>query len=111
MILTKAKNQAGSDDPLFMPELQTVCRPIIVQLQSEMSLGTAFSLGVTSSSRGDGRSTLALGLAAAGANQLGTQARVLVIDADIENPMLHLRCKVPQSPGLFEVMSQQVPMT
>lgn len=111
MTKINAKDQAVMDNPLFMPELQTVCRPIFVQMQSELSLRTAFSMGVTSVSRGDGRSTIALGLAAAAASQIGTQGKVLVIDADIENPSLHVRCGLPQAPGLYEVMTQQVLMT
>ena len=111
MKLIKSKDQVKSENPLFMPELQTVCRPIFVQLQSEMSLGSAFALGVTSSSRGDGRSTLALGLAVAAASQIGIQGRVLVVDADIENPTLHIRCGLAQTPGLSEVMTQHVPIT
>jgi tyrosine-protein kinase Etk/Wzc len=104
-------NIAPSQNPLFMPEFQAVCRPIFVQLQSGMSLGTALALGVTSSARGDGRSTLALGLAVAAASQIGTQGRVLLVDADIENPTLHTRCGLPLTPGLSEVMTQQVALT
>ena len=111
MKLAKTEDTINSENPLFMPELQAVCRPIFVQMQSAMSLGSAFSLGVTSSARGDGRSTLALGLAVAAASQIGTQGRVLVVDADIENPTLHVRCGLPLAPGLSEVMTQQVPMT
>lgn len=111
MNLVKASKQGKVENPLLMPELQAVCRPIFVQMQSEMSLGTAFALGVTSSSRGDGRSTLALGLAVAAASQIGIQGRVLVVDADIANPTLHIRCGLAQTPGLSEVMTQNVPMT
>lgn len=105
------RNQFDLENPMFMPELQAVCRPIFVQLQSEMSLGTAFALGITSSGRGDGRSTIALGLAVAASNQIGIQGRVLVVDADIANPSLHKLCGLAQTPGLSEVMTQNVPLT
>ncbi len=111
MNLVKARNQSKAGDPVFTPEYQAICRPIFVQMQSEMSLGSAFALGVTSSSRGDGRSTLALGLAVAASSQIGINGRVLVVDADIANPTLHIRCGRALAPGLSEVMTQRVPMT
>ena len=110
MQLIKARS-SKTENPLHMPALQAVCRPIFAQLQSEMSLGSAFALGITSFSRGDGRTTLALGLAIAAVGQIGTQGRVLVIDADISNPMLHVRCGLPQTSGLSEVMLQHIPIT
>jgi Mrp family chromosome partitioning ATPase len=103
--------QTGPENPLSIPELQVICRPLFVQLQSETPLGSPFTLGVTSSARGDGRSTIALGLASAAASQIGTQGKVLVIDADIENPTLHTRWGLPQSPGLYEVLTRQITMT
>ena len=75
-----------SDNSLLMPDLEATCRPIFVQLQSELPLGSALVLGVTSPSRGDGRSTIALGLAAAGAFQISTQGRLLIVDADVDIP-------------------------
>lgn len=96
---------------LIMPELESTCRPIFVQLQSELPLGSSLVLGITSPDRGDGRTTVALGLAAAGAYQISTQGRLLLIDGDIENPSLHSRCGLENTPGLYEVMTGQVPMT
>jgi len=103
--------QVKSDNSVLMPELESTCRPIFVQLQSELPLGSSLVLGVTSPSRGDGRSTIALGLAAAGAYQISTQGRLLLVDSDIENPTLHLRCGLDNSAGLYEVMTGQLPMT
>lgn len=100
-----------SDSSLLLPELEATCRPIFVQLQSELPLGKALVLGVTSPARGDGRTTIALGLAAAGAYQINTQGRILLVDADIENPSLHKRCGLEDGPGLYEVMTGQIPMT
>ena len=100
-----------SDNSLLMPELEATCRPVFVQLQSELPSGNALVLGITSPARGDGRSTITLGLAAAGAYQISTQGRLLMVDADVENPSLHLRCGLGEGPGLYEVMTGQVPMT
>jgi len=94
-----------------MPELEASCRPIFVQLQSELPLGNSLVLGVTSPDRGDGRTTVSLGLAAAGSYQISSQGRILLIDADVENPSLHTRCGLQDGPGLYEVMTGQVPMT
>lgn len=99
------------DNSLLMPELEASCRPIFIQLQSELPLGNSLVLGVTSPERGDGRSTISLGLAAAGSYQISTQGRLLLIDADVENPSLHTRCGLEDGPGLYEVMTGQVPMT
>jgi polysaccharide biosynthesis transport protein len=100
-----------SDNSLLMPELESTCRPIFVQLQSELPLGRALIMGVTSPSRGDGRSTFTLGLAAAGAYQINTQGRLLLVDADVENPTLHLRCGADAGPGLYEVITGQIQIT
>lgn len=111
--MRRAQRDEGirTDNALLLPELEATCRPIFIQMQSEIPIGEALVLGVTSPSRGDGRSTLALGLAAAGAYQINTQGRLLIVDADIENPTLHRRCGLPDGPGLHEVMTGQVPMT
>ena len=78
--------QVKSDNSVLMPELEATCRPIFVQLQSELPLGSSLVLGVTSPSRGDGRTTMSLGLAAAGAYQISTQGRLLLVDGDVEHP-------------------------
>lgn len=106
-----SQGMSNPNGPLVPVEIQDVCRPIFVQLQSEMALNSAFVLGVTSSARADGRSTIALGLAAAGANMLGTQARVLLVDADLQNPVLHRHCGLGDGPGLHEAMTQQVSLS
>ena len=103
--------QVGHENSLLMPELEANCRPIFIQLQSELPLGTPLVLGVTSPARGDGRTTVALGLAAAGSYQISTQGRLLLVDADVEHPSLHIRCGLPDGPGLYEVMTGQVQMT
>ncbi len=103
--------QIRSENSLLMPELEARCRPIFVQLQSELPSGTSLVLGVTSPSRGEGRSTVALALAAAGSYQISTHGRLLLVDADVENPTLHRRCGLADGPGLYEVMTGHIPMT
>ena len=103
--------QASPTNSLLMPELEASCRPVFIQLQSELPSGSALVLGVTSPARGDGRSTVSLGLAAAGSYQISTQGRILLVDADVENPTLHTRCGLSDGPGLHEVMTGQVQMT
>lgn len=108
---TKVDRDVRPDNSLLLPELEATCRPIFVQLQSELPLGSSLVLGVTSPSRGDGRTTISLGLAAAGAYQISTQGRLIIVDGDVEHPMLHKRCGLDDGPGLYEVMTGQVPMT
>jgi len=111
MPIFKRANQQEPDESMAPVAVQAVCRPLFVHLQSELPLGSAFVLGVTSSARGDGRSTVALGLAAAGANMLGTHSRLLLVDADLQNPILHRRCGLGDGPGLHEAMMQEVPLS
>jgi Mrp family chromosome partitioning ATPase len=82
-----------------------------VQLQSELPSGSSLVVGVTSPARGDGRSTVALAMAAAGSYQISAHGRLLLVDADVENPTLHKRCGLGDGPGLYEVMTGHVPMT
>ncbi len=110
MALLRSRKSQETENPLLMPPVQLACKPIFVQLQSETPLGNPMVIGVTSPSRGDGRSTLTLGLASAAAAVTGKQGRVLVVDADIANPTLHLRCGVGRAPGLYEVVTGQVPV-
>jgi len=104
-------NRIKHDNALLLPDLEATCRPIFIQLQSELPLGQSLVLGVTSPARSDGRSTISLGLAAAGAYLINTQGRLLLVDADVENPALHKRCGLTDGPGLYEVMTGQIPMT
>ena len=61
----------------------------------------------TSASPGDGKSTVAAGLAILFAQNKG---RVLLIDADLRRPSIHSLLNVPQSPGLSGVLSTEGPV-
>jgi Mrp family chromosome partitioning ATPase len=103
----KAAEQEGQ---LTRPEVLATCRPLFAQLQSGITAHGALVLGVTSPNRGEGRSTLALGLASAGVLQLGLEGRVLVVDCDLENPTLHTRCGLEPAPGLPQVVREHLPV-
>lgn len=111
MALMNRMRPSEADGQIVPIEIQSKCRPLFAQLQSEVPLGSAFVLGVTSSARGDGRSTLSLGLAVAGANILGTHSRLLIVDADVQNPVLHRRCGLSDGPGLHEAMTQEISLS
>jgi len=64
-------------------------------------------LAFTSASPGEGKSTVAAGLAILFAQN---KARVLLIDADLRRPSVHLLLNVPQSPGLSGVLSAEGPV-
>ncbi len=64
-------------------------------------------LAFTSASPGEGKSTVAAGLALLFAQN---KARVLLIDADLRRPSIHLLVNVPQSPGLAGVLSTEGPV-
>lgn len=63
-------------------------------------------LGVTSALRGEGRTTIALALAAVQARQFGRRA--LLVDADFENPTLGEMLGFAGKPGLAEVTTGEL---
>lgn len=61
------------------------------------------ALAVVSANEGDGRTTVALHLAAAVAT---TDARVLVIDGDVHHPAIRERLGIPDGPGFVEAVTE-----
>ncbi len=61
-------------------------------------------VGVTSSIRGEGRTTAAVGLASTLSSDLGM--RVLLVEVDIERPALAQRFGLPQGPGLVDALRE-----
>lgn len=106
---TTSQEQVMADE-LVPAEIEAACRAVYVQIQSELPLGHALVLGLTSGTRAVGRTTMALGLAQAAARQLGPGGRVLLVDADLEHPTLHEHCGVERSPGLSEVLAGELPV-
>jgi tyrosine-protein kinase Etk/Wzc len=110
-LLAQIKGTPDATPGRWVPrEVVSSCRPLFAQLHSELPLGSPLVLGISSPRRGTGRSTVALGLAAAAAAQLGTGRRVLLIDCDLENPALHTLCGVAPRAGLLEVLRGEVPV-
>jgi capsular exopolysaccharide synthesis family protein len=64
--------------------------------------GPIRSVLVTSGLPGEGKSTTALHLAISRANQ---RQRTLLVDADLRRPTLHTRLRIPDGPGLAEVLA------
>ncbi|XHX75836.1 MAG: GumC family protein [Stenomitos frigidus ULC029] len=65
------------------------------------------SLVVTSALAGEGKSTIALGLAISAAR---LHQRVLLIDADLRRPSLHRQLDLPNDRGLSTLLTQQTPV-
>ncbi|MBW4490178.1 MAG: polysaccharide biosynthesis tyrosine autokinase [Trichocoleus desertorum ATA4-8-CV12] len=66
------------------------------------------SLVVTSALAGEGKSTLALGLAMSAAR---LHQRVLLIDADLRRPSLHKQLNLPNEQGLSTLLASDRPIT
>jgi polysaccharide biosynthesis transport protein len=62
------------------------------------------TIAVLSPSQGDGRTTTAINLAIALAERGN---RVLVVDADLRRPAVHKHLRVPETPGLSDVLQGQ----
>ena len=65
------------------------------------------SLVVTSALAGEGKSTIALGLAISAAR---LHQRVLLIDADLRRPSLHQQLDLPNEYGLSTLLTRQTPL-
>jgi succinoglycan biosynthesis transport protein ExoP len=59
------------------------------------------SIAITSPTQGDGKSTVALSTAIAMAE---IRPRVLLVDADMRRPTIHLKLDIPQGPGLTDLL-------
>ncbi|HEY9860278.1 MAG TPA: polysaccharide biosynthesis tyrosine autokinase, partial [Candidatus Obscuribacterales bacterium] len=66
------------------------------------------SLVITSALAGEGKSTLALGLAMSAAR---LHQRVLLIDADLRRPSLHKQLNLPNEQGLSTLLASDRPLT
>ena len=75
---------------------------IYKNIQLLNSVSTIRSLIVTSALAGEGKSTLALGLAISAAR---LHQRVLLIDADLRNPTLHKKLNLPNEYGLSTLLA------
>jgi capsular exopolysaccharide synthesis family protein len=69
--------------------------------------GPPEALLVTSSKKGEGKSSTALAVAR---NSAGAGRKVLLIDADMRSPSLHSLMDVPLNPGLAQALANQLPI-
>ncbi|MBD2186211.1 GumC family protein [Aerosakkonema funiforme] len=81
---------------------------LIYQNIQLMNSGWLKSLVVTSALAGEGKSTLALGLAISAAR---LHQRVLLIDADLRRPSLHKELNLPNDRGLSSLLASDTPIT
>ncbi|MFB2969025.1 GumC family protein [Aerosakkonema sp. BLCC-F183] len=80
---------------------------LIYQNIQLMNSGWLKSLVVTSALAGEGKSTLALGLAISAAR---LHQRVLLIDADLRRPSLHKELNLPNDRGLSSLLANDTPI-
>lgn len=78
---------------------------IYKNIQLLNAVSTIKSLMVTSALAGEGKSTLALGLAISAAR---LHQRVLLIDADLRSPTLHEKLNLPNDTGLSTLLSSDM---
>jgi protein-tyrosine kinase len=86
--------------------LDTVFREMYTIGLPELDAGERLVVGVTSAIRGEGRTTTGLGLALAIARD--QDVHVLLIELDFEHPSLARELNLPASPGIAEVLTQEV---
>jgi polysaccharide biosynthesis transport protein len=65
------------------------------------------TIAILSPSQGDGRTTTAINLAVSLADRRGP---VLLIDADLRRPSIHKHLRVPETPGLGDVLERNLPL-
>lgn len=88
--------------PLAVPEVVlSACRA------ASLRIGTPnlHNLGVTSTLRGEGRTSVAVAMAAVHRNDFGRP--VVLLDLDLENPTLARRLNARHMPGLCEVVREE----
>lgn len=71
-----------------------------------LQAATGGNVLVTSCHPGEGKSTIAVNIASALAEEAGRD--VLLVDANVEAPVLHERFNIPETPGLFDVIDGKV---
>lgn len=89
-----------------LQQLETTFRDMYTRALPELEGGASIVVGVTSAVRGEGRTTTALALALTMARDL--DVHVLLVELDMECPSLAREMQLPESPGLAEVLTDDV---
>lgn len=90
-----------TDESFIAEDILEGCRRAVQQL----GIDSVTSLGVTSTLRGEGRTTIALGIALALAEY---GADTILIEMDMADPQLARRLSLPKYPGLGDVAEGRV---
>jgi Mrp family chromosome partitioning ATPase len=83
-------------------------RRIYLSLQTSNSLDTIPTIGVTSALDGEGKSTVALGIATAMAVDLDSP--IVLVELNLTRPTLHKSLGIPAQPGLCEYLRGECPL-
>ncbi len=83
-------------------------RRIYLSLQTPNSLDTMPTIGVTSALDGEGKSTVALGIATAMAADLDSP--IVLVELNLTRPSVHKSLGIPAQPGLSEYLRGECPL-
>lgn len=86
------------------PAVVTACSSALQRLDRR----AITTLGVTSCSRGEGRSTIAVGLALVQRYEHSLQT--ILVELDLDNPSLADRLGLPRGPGVAEALREEAPL-
>lgn len=106
----KSRTLAAASDTNWVVQWQPFREALDLLYQNLILLNTDHplrSLVVTSALAGEGKSTLALGLAMSAAR---LHQRVLLIDADLRQPSLHKLLNLPNDRGLTDLLTSDTPI-
>jgi polysaccharide biosynthesis transport protein len=105
--LGQAENNADPQDVLQWQPFREAMDLLYQNIQIRHSQLPLKSIVITSALPGEGKSTLALGLAISAAR---LHKRVLLIDGDLRRSQLHRLLKLPNEHGLATLLSQNLPI-
>jgi Mrp family chromosome partitioning ATPase len=108
--LTRMSRQASWQESHEIANSNTMeyFRRIYLSLQTTGSLDTVPTIGVTSAVNGEGKSTIALGIAAALAADLDSP--IVLVELNLTRPAIHKSLGVPAQPGLSEYLRGECPL-
>lgn len=93
---------AGADESKHRLRIEAAHEEVLDAMRFA-SESAPHTIAVLSPSQGDGKSTMAINLALSLAERQGP---VLIVDADLRKPSVHKQLRVPESPGLGDVLER-----